>query len=136
MPFDGGEFTYRQRMIETIDEVLELFDVESKWCKGKLKTPDGWYCILGALLEVGAASLVRGVILKAAKAVTGHRYSRIEHFNDDPPTDYPTLIATLRRARQDIALGRMSWLVRVRAKLAVDGWRKTAALLMRATSSV
>jgi hypothetical protein len=43
MPFDGVGFA-------SDDQVISLLATPDKWCKGQFNTPDGRYCIRGAIM--------------------------------------------------------------------------------------
>jgi hypothetical protein len=106
MPFDGREFDQRRVMLEKLDGVIDLLGSEDRWCKHRLRSNDGRRCIMGALMDVDAISILTQPILAAAHELTGKSYSHIERFNDHTKTDYRLVSATLRRARENITLGK------------------------------
>jgi hypothetical protein len=106
MPFDGREFGQHSRMLEKLEKVVGLLRAEDKWCQHEMKTGDGRHCILGALVHVGANSILGDVILRAANEVTGKAYGSVDAFNDDPETDHTLVRAALIRSRENILLGK------------------------------
>ncbi len=108
MPFDGTEFGRRDRMLGKLDHVIDLLRSENKWCKQQLRTRNGRRCILGALADADAESLLSSAILNAARELTGRSYGRIDRFNDHPKTDHRLVLATLDRTRNNILLGKIT----------------------------
>jgi hypothetical protein len=82
MPFDGTVFEARVRSLDKIDKVIDLLSDETRWCKKQLKTPDGRYCIAGAIVAVDATMDLKKPILLAIEQVTGEYCRSIEAFND------------------------------------------------------
>ena len=79
MPFDGTGFAISESRLNKIDDVIGLLATPEKWCKGMEKTPDGRFCIRGALIAVDAVNL-RPVILEAIHERVGKNYKLIEAF--------------------------------------------------------
>jgi hypothetical protein len=102
MPFDGTGYERRIEALGDIDKVIDLLGDRNRWCKRQLQTPDGRYCILGALRAAGAELALKEPILLAIKQVTGRSERRIEHFNDDPQTTHALVMKVLRQARENI----------------------------------
>jgi len=80
MPFDGIGFAIDDR-VGKIDQVIDLLATRKQWCKANFKTPDGRYCIRGAMMAV-EADFLKPIVLQAIREITGERYLRIESFND------------------------------------------------------
>ena len=102
MPFDGTVYEGRARSLDKMDKVIDLLCDETRWCKKQLKTPDGRYCIAGAMMAVDASSELRKPILLAVEQVTGHHYCSIETFNDNQLTTHALVLKVLRRARENM----------------------------------
>lgn len=101
MPFDGAGFAASDNRLSKIEDVIDLLATPDQWCQGTPRTPDGRFCILGALIAVNANSL-RPVVLRAIHEVTGKDYRRIEAFNDHPDTNHRLVLRVLARARDNI----------------------------------
>lgn len=101
MPFDGVEVVSADSL-RKIDAVIDLLGAPEKWGKGALRSPDGRYCIRGAVRAVDGAETLEPAILQAIGDVAGRRYRRIEAFNDHPNTSHDQVLAVLRRARHTI----------------------------------
>jgi hypothetical protein len=101
MPFDGIGFAVSDTQVNKIEDIIDLLATPDKWCKGVPKTPDGRFCIRGALIAVNAVNL-RPVILQAIHEVTGRSYRRIEAFNDDVDTTHRLMLRVLAHARDDL----------------------------------
>jgi hypothetical protein len=99
MPFDGTVYEGRARSLDKMDKVIDLLSDETRWCKKQLKTPDGRYCIAGAIVAVGAAAELREAILLAVEQMTGNYYRSIEAFNDHQRTTHALVLKVLGRAR-------------------------------------
>jgi len=105
MPFDGAEFAIDDR-ISTIDQVIGVLSTPAKWCKAAFRTPDGRYCIRGAMRAVAGAEYLKPIVLQAIYGVTRKRYLRIESFNDHPHTRHDDdVLRVLHRARQLVVNG-------------------------------
>ena len=105
MPFDGAGFV-PGKYLQQIDEIIDLLQTPGRWGKGSLRTPDGRYCLRGAIRSVDGGEALRPVILNAINEVTGRHCWQIESFNDNPRTDHEQIMAVLIRARDNIAAGR------------------------------
>jgi hypothetical protein len=105
MPFDGKGMEVQLDTLDKIDRVIALLDRPEKWCKGVLKSSDGRFCILGAVLEVRADRVLKAPLLRAAEQVTGRTYPRIEAFNDHRATTHTLVVQVLQRTRQNILAG-------------------------------
>ena len=101
MPFDGTGLAVSDTRFNKIDDVIGLIAAPEKWCKGMAKTPDGRFCIRGALIAANAVNL-RPVILEAIHEVTGRDYRRIEAFNDDVDTTHRMVLRVLAHARHNL----------------------------------
>ncbi len=104
MPFDGIGFAFDDR-VSKIDQVITLLATPEKWCKAQFKTPDGRYCIRGAINAVEGADFLRPIMLRAIREVTGKRHLRIEMFNDHPYTRHAQVLQVLTRARYLVVSG-------------------------------
>ncbi len=98
MPFDGTGYERRIQALDKIDEVIDLLGDEKRWCKGFVKTPDGRYCILGAMQAVHAGKELAEPIMLAISQVTGHSHW-IDRFNDHPLTTHADVLKVLQQAR-------------------------------------
>jgi hypothetical protein len=99
MPFDGTVFEARVRSLDKIDKVIDLLSDETRWCKKQLKTPDGRYCIAGAIVAVDATMDLKKAIFLAIEQVTGDYYRSIEAFNDHQRTTHALVVKVLQTAR-------------------------------------
>jgi len=125
MPFDGKGMEVQLDSLDKIDRVISLLDRPDKWCKGVLKSSDGRFCILGAVLEARADRVLKAPLLKAAEQVTGRTYPRIEAFNDHRATTHAVVLQVLYQARQNLLAGEsMAEAPVIRAGV----WRRIAAL--------
>lgn len=106
MPFDGNEFI-QYHAIEKIEGVIALLATESQWCKGRLRSADGRYCVVGAMRAAEAYPLLKPAVLQAISEVTGRNYAHIQVFNDQPSTTHAMVLAVLHRARHNIMAGRI-----------------------------
>ena len=132
MPFDGVGFAFQDR-VSKIDQVIDLLATPDKWCQGNYKTPDGRYCIRGAIVAVEGANNLRPIVLQAIREVTGKHYFRIESFNDHADTDHAQVIQVLVRARAHLASEQLG--VKDTGTLVSIGWRsRLRALLPRAAN--
>ena len=104
MPFDGSQYEGRNPALDKMDRVIDLLGDERRWCKGFVKTPDGRYCILGAMQAVLAELALAEPILLAISQVTG-RHQRIDRFNDHPFTTHALVVKVLWQARENIVNG-------------------------------
>jgi hypothetical protein len=104
MPFDGVGFAVDDRVAK-MDQVIDLLATHDRWCKAQYKSPDGRYCIRGAMMAVQADDTLKPVVLQAIHDVTGQRYWRVESFNDHPYTQFAQVRRVLARARQLLVKG-------------------------------
>jgi hypothetical protein len=104
MPFDGAGFGYNESL-QKLDAVIDLLETPDRWCKGALRSHDGRYCIRGAVRAVSGSDLLEPAILQAVGQVAGHRFRRLEAFNDHPNTTHDQVVAVLARTRNNIAGG-------------------------------
>ena len=137
MPFDGVGFAFDDR-VSKVEKVIDLLATPDKWCKGNLKTPDGRYCIRGAIMAVDGADCLRPIVLRAIREVTGKHYHVIESFNDNINTDHPQVIGVLMRARDHLVAAQImgsrcttstpttSWRVRLHALIDALTVKETA----------
>lgn len=111
MPFDGVEQQYdaRQQILRRLgrqtDRVIDLLATEDRWCKGELETPDGRYCILGAMHAAQADRILELVVLNAVREVTGRYCWGIARFNDRRSTSHALVLRVLGRARDNLRAG-------------------------------
>ena len=101
MPLDGTGYERRIHALDKMDEMIDLLSDERRWCKGFLKTPDGRYCILGAMQAVRAGKELAEPIMLAISQVTG-RSQWIDRFNDHPLTAHADVLKVLQQARVNI----------------------------------
>lgn len=104
MSFDGAGFGYNESL-QKLDAVIDLLETPDRWCKGALRSHDGRYCIRGAVRAVSGSDLLEPAILQAVGQVAGHRFRRIEAFNDHPNTTHDQVVAVLTRTRSNLAGG-------------------------------
>jgi hypothetical protein len=105
MPFDGTRYEGRNPALDKMDKVIDLLSDERRWCKRRLQTPDGRYCIVGAMKAADGEVELKRPILLAIEQVTGHSYARIEDFNDHPATTHPPVVRVLWQARANVVNG-------------------------------
>ena len=105
MPFDSLPDGRQSYLLQKLAAVSEFLDSEQKWCKNRLRSPDGSRCLLGALADARARLVLHRPILNAARELTGSRYYRIDGFNDDPLTTYSMVQKVLEQVRIDIVVG-------------------------------
>jgi hypothetical protein len=101
MPFDGTVYDCHARSLDKMDKVIALLSDETRWCKKQLRTPDGRYCITGAMMAVDASSELRKPLL-AVEQVTGHYYRSIVSFNDHRLTTHALVVRVLCQARENM----------------------------------
>jgi hypothetical protein len=104
MPFDSTLYEERNPALNKMDRVIDLLSEESRWCKRQLRSPDGRYCIMGAIQVQDAVAELKSPILLAIEQVTGHIWP-IEDFNDHSTTTHALVVRVLRQARENIILG-------------------------------
>ena len=121
MPFDGVGFAFQDR-VSKIDQVIDLLATPDKWCQGSYKTPDGRYCIRGAIVAVEGANNLRPIVLQAMREVTGKHYFRIESFNDRADTNHAQVVQVLMRARARLMSAQRD--TKNGGRLAAIGWRE------------
>ena len=100
MPFDGTRYERRVPSLETMDRLIDLLGDENRWCRGQLRSPDGRYCIAGAMHAVGATRDIKNAVLLAIGQVTGRHHCSIENFNDYSRTTHALVMSVLRQARE------------------------------------
>jgi hypothetical protein len=98
MPFDGAGFATDDR-VSKIDQVIDLLASPDKWCKGSYRTPDGRFCIRGAMRAIEGGESLKPVVLQAICDMTDRRYRQIESFNDQPDTKHAEVLRVLQQAR-------------------------------------
>jgi len=101
MPFDGSGYEGRVQALDKMDRVIDLLSDPRHWCKKRLRTPDGRYCLLGAIRAEGLVNELVAPLLLAIEQVTGHSW-RIEEFSDHPLTTHAVVLKVLGRARENI----------------------------------
>jgi hypothetical protein len=101
MPLDGTGYEGRVRPLDKIDRVTDLLSDPRRWCKKRLRTLDGRYCLLGAMRAESATSELMAPLLLAIAQVTGRSW-RIEEFNDHPLTTHALVVKVLGQARENI----------------------------------
>lgn len=99
MPFDGAGPS-GNLALQKLDLVAALLASEARWCKRRLRTPDGRRCLRGALRAVEAERLLEPIVLDAIRHVTGRSFWRIESFNDHQATTHALLLQVIDRARE------------------------------------
>jgi hypothetical protein len=104
MPFDGTRYEGRNSALDKMDRVIDLLSDERRWCQKQLRSPDGRYCIMGALQVRDAVTELKSPILLAIEQVTG-LICRIENFNDHPTTTHALVVRVLHQARENIING-------------------------------
>ena len=107
MPLDGTGYEGRIEALDKMDKVIDLLSDERRWCKRQLRSPDGRYCIVGAMRAADAVAELKAPILLAIEQVTGH-VCRIEDFNDHPTTRHALVMKVLHQARANILTVRPS----------------------------
>ena len=105
MPFDGVDFARHEKVLDKLDEVIDLLGLEDKWCQKALRTDDGRRCIVGALVDAKAKKQLYGLVLASAREVTGVSYTSVERFNDDSATDHTLVLAVLDDVRHRVMVG-------------------------------
>ena len=105
MPFDGTGYERRIQVLDKTDKVIALLSDPRRWCKNRLRSPDGRRCIVGALMDVDAEVELVAPILLAIEQVTGRNYWWIQNFNDHPLTTHAEVVKVLWQARENIATG-------------------------------
>src|SRR5207237_3720628 len=60
MPFDGIGFACDR--VNKIDEVIRLLATADRWCKTQFETPDGRYCLRGAIRAVEGAEVLKPIV--------------------------------------------------------------------------
>ena len=103
MPFDGAGVP-QHPALQKLDAVMGLLAREDHWCKGRLRTPDGRYCLMGAMQAAEAQALLEPAVSRAIRELTGRRFLRIVTFNDRPATTHAMVLMVLRRAGEQIVL--------------------------------
>ena len=104
MPFDGAGFATDDRLSK-IDQVIDLLATPNKWCKGSYRTPNGRFCIRGAMRAIEGGESLKPVVLQAICDVTDRRYRQIEAFNDHSHTQHTEVLRVLQQARELIVCG-------------------------------
>ncbi len=104
MPFDGTRYEGRVQALDKMDKVIDLLSDPRRWCKRQLRSPDGRYCIVGAMRAAEAVAELKAPILLAIEQVTG-RVCGIEDFNDHPATTHALVVEVLGQARENIING-------------------------------
>ena len=132
MPFDGVGFSVNE-YTQKIDAVIDLIGTPERWGKGSFRTPDGRYCLRGAMRIVDETGVLKPVILHAIKEITGKTYINIEGFNDNHSTDHAAILMVLARARENIAAGRLAMPAEspIQVRLLRRSWNCVAALFDR-----
>ena len=65
MPFDGSGYEGRVQALDKMDRVIDLLSDPRHWCKKRLRTPDGRYCLLGAIRAEGLVNELVAPLLLA-----------------------------------------------------------------------
>ena len=63
MPFDGAGFATDDRLSK-IDQVIDLLATPDRWCKAAYRTPEGRFCIRGAMRASKAENLLNRACCK------------------------------------------------------------------------
>ena len=104
MPLDGTDL-FENPSLAKLNRVERLLATEQHWCKGRLRDAEGRRCLIEAITAVDGRQELTRPIIRAARAVGGKRYWRIESFNDDPRTTHQDVLRVLQRARESIVAG-------------------------------
>lgn len=112
MPFDGFGLP-NFKALDNLNAVIDMLGTKEKWCKGKLSTPEGAYCIRGAIMM--QTQCIEGVVVRdlepvileaihefASKKYGRYKYGRIESFNDDRETQHEHVVQVLELARSKL----------------------------------
>src|SRR5215472_11075067 len=102
MPFDGVEF-FTDEYLQKIDAVIDLIGTADRWGKGSFRSPDGRYCVRGAIRALDTSEALGPVVLDAINQVTWRHYWHIERFNDNSWTNHELVLTVLNKARDNIA---------------------------------
>jgi hypothetical protein len=113
MPFDGAGFRNHLRILDKMDKAMDLLGDEARWCTKHWRTPDGRYCIRGAIEAVDGVRELKKPIALAIRQVTGRTFLHIEHFNDHALTTHALVKQVLRQTRANIAAGAQPAMARV-----------------------
>jgi len=105
MPFDGVGFSANEYS-QKLDAVIDLIGTPERWGKGRFRSPDGRYCLRGAIRSLDKSEILGPVVLEAINQVTGKDYFILERFNDSERTNHAMILTVLGRARENIAAGR------------------------------
>lgn len=105
MPFDGAGFV-TDEFLQKLDAVRDLIRTPDRWAKGSFHTPDGRYCLRGAMRAIDNGEILAPLVLDAINEVTGGHYTKIELFNDHHLTDHRQVLAILAKARENLVAGR------------------------------
>ena len=123
MPFDGKSFDGQLRVLDKMDQVIEMLSREERWCKGKLRTDDGRRCIVGAIQDAHAVVELTRPVMLAIHQVSGGRYSGIEAFNDHRATTHGLVVQVLNQARENVMSGIIGEPAPSLTPLRALGWR-------------
>lgn len=112
MPFDGFWLPHI-KALDNLNAVIDILSIKENWCQGSLSTPEGAYCIRGAMMMQGNYADVvvimdlEPVILEAIHEFSNtrlrnHKHRRIEGFNDHPETKHEHVVRVLELARSKL----------------------------------
>src|SRR4051812_43151069 len=91
-----------------LTKVEDLLRQPEHWCKGFYKTPDGAYCLVGAVREVTPLMSERWEVSKVlSRAITAHTWDKnpgpegsgLLSFNDEPSTTHQDISLVLTKAK-------------------------------------
>ncbi len=105
MPFDALPDRRQSYLLQKLAVVSDMLSTEQQWCKRRLRGPNGSRCLVAAVIDARARLVLYRPMLRAVRKVTGIRYRRLDHFNDEAATRFETVQEVLDRARLDIAIG-------------------------------
>ena len=132
MPFDGVGFSASEYS-QKIDAVIDLLEAPERWGKGSFKTPDGRYCLRGAIRTVDKNEVLGPMVLNAINEVTGKHYRNIATFNDSPETNHRMVLRVLARARGNVTAGHLAMPAEspIQISLFRRSWNRVMALFDR-----
>lgn len=105
MPLDGFAVDIPRIAVEKLDRIFAFLSTADRWCQGAMERDGGRQCIIGAMRAAHAELLLERPILHAIRQVTGHRYRRIESFNDSKATTHALVLEVLTQTRENLQHG-------------------------------
>jgi hypothetical protein len=129
MPFDGIGFSAANEHLEKIDAVIDLIQTPERWAKGSFRTPDGRYCLRGAIKALDKSEVLTPSVIDAINQIASKKYYTIERFNDNPSTTHAMVLSALARARENIATGRLNIMAPAQSRSLLIGDGATACCI-------